>query len=61
MKTILVWFAATAALFGVQAAVAQGLPRAQPEEVGLSSERLGRSPKCSGTTQQRARCRAPCC
>jgi CubicO group peptidase (beta-lactamase class C family) len=42
LRTLFAWLAGLAALLGVHAAVAQDLPRAKPEEVGFSSERLDR-------------------
>ena len=42
MKTLFAWFVVIAALLGIQAAAAQELPRAKPEDLGFSSERLGR-------------------
>jgi len=42
LRTLFAWLTALAALLGMHAAAAQDVPRAKPEEVGFSSERLDR-------------------
>ena len=54
MKTLAMMLAAVVALLAAPPAGAQGLPAAKPEDVGLSSEKLGRIGQTRGPTSSAA-------